>query len=82
MVIHQKNKIKKQVSFAIGHSASEHKTFLPDKVIEKSTGFTFIDTAAINDEAEGVLQLVNVFNSRYIFKNAKKVRILMTITPE
>ena len=44
-----------QGKFAIGHSSTDAKTFLPEKMFDKASGIAFIDTAGLNDEAEGLL---------------------------
>ena len=68
--------------FKIGHSRTESQTFIPDVVpfISGSTDFVFIDIAGLNDTGGNLIELVNCFITKQIFKAAKQVKILLLLT--
>ena len=59
--------------FKIGHSKTESMTFLPDIVPFESgdNEFVFVDIAGLNDTSGNLIELVNCFITKQIFKAAK-----------
>lgn len=80
-VIDQRDSESAQV-FRIGHSNNQSMTFLPHIVPcqNEEMDFIFADIAGFNDTGGSLIELVNCFIDKQIFRAASKVKILVPIT--
>jgi hypothetical protein len=72
---------QKQTSegFAIGHSQSESKTFLPQfKKVDED--LYYVDIAGLHDSGGDLIQFINCFVNKSIFLRASQVKFLFPIT--
>lgn len=79
-VLTQTEVVKKKGAFAIGHSNSESETFVPEFVLDDSSGLVYTDTAGLNDSSGKLVELVLVLLMRRLFQQAKTVRFIVTFT--
>lgn len=68
--------------FKIGHETARSETFRPDTVPSKDLGVVFVDIAGFSDTSGDMIELINCFVDKFIFNNAKSVRILCPMTIE
>jgi hypothetical protein len=67
--------------FDIGHSDSESKTFLPQtyQKPEDATNTVYVDIAGQQDTGGELIEFVNVFVTKEIFKRSKSVKFIVPI---
>lgn len=66
--------------FKIGHSSAQSETFIPNIFFDAKTGITYTDVAGLNDTSGELIEIVNNFVVKFIFKMAKQVRFIIPIT--
>lgn len=66
--------------FAIGHSKSASKTFLPQFHRERNTYDLWADYAGLDDTSGDLIDILNCFFMRQIFQISKSIRILVPLS--
>lgn len=66
--------------FKIGHNEADSMTFIPDIVKSKESETFFADIAGLQDPSGDLTEFVNCFVTKFIFKQAKRVRFLIPLT--
>ena len=74
--------MKKQLNerFKVGHSAAVSETFIPHFYEDLKNDIVYADIAGLRDTDENIVPILCNFILIYIFRNAKSVRFLMTLT--
>lgn len=72
-------KIQREV-FQIGHSTHQSQTFFPHFIKDDATGIVFADIAGMKDTDGDLVELVNCFVNKSIFKRAKSLKFLVPMT--
>ena len=67
--------------FDIGHSKDESKTFLPQKLrrSDDTTNTVYVDIAGTKDTGTPLIEMVNIFMTKELFRKSKTVRFLVPI---
>lgn len=66
----------------IGHSNIKSETFLPKFVQAPNADIVYVDIAGLNDTAGYLMELINCFITKELFKRSKHVRFLVAISME
>ena len=66
--------------FEIGHSQHSSKTFFPHFLKDQATGLVYADIAGLKDTDGDLIELVNFFINKSIFKKARSLKFLVPIT--
>lgn len=64
----------------IGHSKNQSQTFMPDFIKDPNTDLIFADVAGFRDTGGSLIELVNCFLIKEIFRRSKTVRFMIPLT--
>lgn len=85
LILEQKDAIKQLGIFNIGHSNQEQKTYMPHAIRRQVNGVKntfYIDTAGLQDTGDKLIDYVNFFVTKELFKRVNSIRFLFTINYE